>query len=61
MKYKLLVVANLRFHLYAQLLSLMPHFAILGDVIKAKYKITKFCIIRGKRKLLFIANLKLYF
>ena len=40
-KYKLQVVANLRFHLYAQLLFLIPYFSIFWDtvtyVIKAKY------------------------
>ena len=62
-KYKLLVVANLRFHLYDPLLFLIPHFSICWDtviyVIKAKYKITKICLIEGKYKLLFVASLEL--
>ena len=61
----LLVVADFRFHLYAQLLFLIPHFYIFLDTViyvtKAKYKITKICLIKGKHKLLFVANLKLYF
>ena len=64
MKYKLLVVANLGFHLYAQLLFLIPQFSIFWDtviyVIKTKYKITKICLIKGKYKILFVANLKLH-
>ena len=58
MKYKLRVVANLRFHLYAHLLFLTPHFSIFWDavtyVIKVKYKITEICLIKGKYKLLFV-------
>ena len=64
MKYELLAVANLRFHLCAQLLFSMPYFSIFCDTviyaIKAKYKITKICLIKGKYKLLFVANLKLH-
>ena len=64
-KYKLLVVANFRFHFYAQIPFLIPHFSIFWDaviyVIKTKYKITKICLIKGKHKFLFVTNLKLYF
>ena len=64
MKYKLLAVGNLRFHLYAQSLFLIPHFSIFWDtviyVMNAKYKITKICLIKGEDKVLFVANLKLY-
>ena len=58
MKNKLLVVANLRFNLYAQLLFLILNFFIFWStviyVIKAKWKS------KWKSKLLFVANLKLH-
>ena len=58
-----MVAANLRFHLYAQILFLVSYFYIFWDrviyVIKAKYKITKIDLIKEKYLLLFVANLKL--
>ena len=65
MKYKLQVVANLRFHLYAHLLFLTPHFSVFWDavtyVIKVKYKITEICLIRGNISYCLLSNTYLYF
>ena len=63
-KYKLLVIANLRFHLFVQLLFLISYFSSFGNkviyVIKAEYKISKIYLIKEKYKLVFVTNLKLH-
>ena len=60
-KYKLLFVANLKLHLYAQLLFLITYFSIFWDtvirVIKAKYRFNKIYVIKARYKLLVIARL----
>ena len=61
MKYKLLVVANLGFHLYAQLLFLRTYFSFFGDtvicVIKPKYEITQIYVIKVRYTLQVITRL----
>ena len=42
------------------MLLYFPCFGIVIYVIKAKYKITKISLIKGKYKILFVANLKLH-